>query len=118
MSSKKVQYFSHDANARNDERILLVRMKYGMKGYGIFFAIIELLREAKGYTLPNNSEAIAFTLHEQKEAIADIIKNYKLFKFDKGKKNFWSESLKTRMKKMEHISNVRAEAGSKGGKAK
>ena len=40
---KKTSYFSHDSNARNDEKILAVRMKYGAEGYGIYFMILERL---------------------------------------------------------------------------
>lgn len=30
-------YFPHDSNARNDAKILKVRMKYGAEGYGVYF---------------------------------------------------------------------------------
>lgn len=40
-------YFSHDCNARNDPKILELRMKHGMAGYGIYFSILEKLMEDK-----------------------------------------------------------------------
>ena len=30
-------YFPHDSNARNDERLVNVRMKHGPAGYGVYF---------------------------------------------------------------------------------
>ena len=49
--SKDAYYFSHDSNARNDQRLVKIRMKYGMEGYGIYFGIIEILREQRDYYL-------------------------------------------------------------------
>mgnify|MGYP001572489914 CR=1 FL=1 len=34
--AKDTYYFSHDYNARNDEKILELRVKYGAEGYGLF----------------------------------------------------------------------------------
>jgi len=43
--AKDSYYFSHDYNARNDERILELRAKYGAEGYGIFWMVIETMAE-------------------------------------------------------------------------
>ena len=48
--AKKTSYFSHDSNARNDEKILAVRMRLGAEGYGIYFMLIERLRDESDYT--------------------------------------------------------------------
>lgn len=42
-------YFSHDGNARNDAKLLKVRMKHGAAGYGVYFMILERLREEDVY---------------------------------------------------------------------
>ena len=47
--SKDTYYFSHDYNARNDEKMIAVRMKHGAEGYGIFFMILEKMRESENY---------------------------------------------------------------------
>lgn len=112
---KETYYFSHDSNARTDNKILLIRAKYGAKGYGIYFMIIEMLREANAYQMLSNYSAIAYELHEPETEIKDIIENYGLFKIEKG--YFWSESLKERMTKREEIIKKRTEAGRKGGQA-
>ena len=38
-------YFSHDYNARNDEKILELRAEFGPEGYGIFWMIVETMAE-------------------------------------------------------------------------
>jgi Domain of unknown function (DUF4373) len=38
-------YFSHDYNARNDEKILELRSKFGAEGYGLFWMIVETMAE-------------------------------------------------------------------------
>ncbi len=43
--AKETFYFSHDYNARNDDKILELRAKYGSEGYGIFWMIIESMAE-------------------------------------------------------------------------
>lgn len=44
---KDAYYFSHDSNARNDEKILFIRSKYGGEGYGIYWMFIECMHEDK-----------------------------------------------------------------------
>ena len=38
---KDTFYFSHDYNARNDEKIKRLIRKHGMQGYGVFWSIVE-----------------------------------------------------------------------------
>ena len=120
---KDAYYFSHDSNARNDQRLVKVRMKYGMEGYGIYFGIIEILREQENYILYNcDVESIAFDLRVDVEKINDIVHNQSLFeaRFDASTKEgyFYSKSLTRRMEKLDLIKQKRAEAGRKGGKVK
>ena len=113
--SKDAYYFSHDSNARNDQRLLKIRMKHGMEGYGIYFAIVEMLREQQDYilTLPD-IPCIAYDLRVEIGLIEEIVFNYDLFEVDDDK--FYSRSLKRRMEKLDEKKKVRAEAGRKGGK--
>jgi hypothetical protein len=43
---KDAYYFPHDANARNDEKLLYIRSKYGIEGYAIYFMIAETMHES------------------------------------------------------------------------
>ena len=112
---KEAYYFSHDSNARNDQRLMKVRMKYGMEGYGIYFGIIEILREQKDYILTfNDIDSISFDLRVDKEKIEDVIQNYDLFKIE-GHTMFYSKSLKRRLECMDEKKKKRQEAGRLGG---
>jgi hypothetical protein len=116
--SKDAYYFSHDSNARNDQRLMKVRMKYGMEGHGIFFGIIEILREQKDYTLTfDDIDSISFDLRVDKEKIEDIVENYDLFEI-KGHTMFYSKSLMRRMLALDEKRQKLASAGKKGGLSK
>lgn len=43
---KNAFYFQHDCNARNDEKILMLRSEYGAEAYAAFFMILETMSEA------------------------------------------------------------------------
>jgi len=47
--AKDAYYFSHDYNARTDERIMELRSMYGMEGYGVYWCVIEIMAENNGY---------------------------------------------------------------------
>jgi hypothetical protein len=60
---KSNTYFPHDANARHDEKILALRVRHGMEGYGVYFAILERLRENSDLSHARDYNLIAFELH-------------------------------------------------------
>jgi hypothetical protein len=38
-------YFDHDQNARNDQKVLKLRARHGLEGYGFFWCLIEMMSE-------------------------------------------------------------------------
>lgn len=44
-------YFSHDADMRNDPKIKALRRKFGIEGYGIYCMLIEVLTDAEYFTI-------------------------------------------------------------------
>lgn len=95
---KKTNYFSHDSNARNDEKILAVRMKYGAEGYGIYFMILERLRDSDGYMSIKDYNMLAFDFRVSAEKVKSIVEDFGLFVFTEDSKHFYSESFLQRMK--------------------
>jgi uncharacterized protein YdaU (DUF1376 family) len=95
---KKTSYFSHDSNARNDEKILAVRMKYGAEGYGIYFMILERLRDSDGYMSIKDYNMLAFDFRVSAEKVKSIVEDFGLFVFTEDSKHFYSESFLQRMK--------------------
>jgi len=76
--SKDTYYFSHDYNARNDQKIKKLISKHGYLGYGIFWAIVEdLYNNANALHLDYDS--IAFDLRTNTELIKSIITEFDLF---------------------------------------
>ena len=114
---KDAYYFSHDSNARNDQRLMKLRMKHGPEGYGIYFMLIEILRDTENYTLHlNDIDSICFDIRSENEKVLDVIKNYNLFEINDG--FFHSKSLSRRLAKLDKIKEKRRESGKLGGKAK
>ena len=121
---KDVYYFSHDANSLSDPKILVMRCDYGLEGYGLFWAILELLRNESTYKLPLNKttyRAIKMqtgTNIDVEKYLSDCINEYTdgesgngLFNTDN--KYFWSASLLRRMEKYETLKEKRSKAGKK-----
>lgn len=115
---KDAYYFSHDSNARNDTKILSMRCDYGLEGYGMYWMIVEALRDETEYKLKldnNTYRALAMQMHSKTDAvkkfIEDCINEYDLFKSDD--KCFWAESLLRRMEKLEDIREKRKKAAEK-----
>lgn len=103
MSQKDAYYFSHDANARNDTKILSMRSIYGSEGYGWYWIIVEMLREQQNYKIELGKyvwNALAMQMQCTADAaqkyVEDCINEFNLFVSDG--EFFWSESLIRRMK--------------------
>ena len=122
--SKDAYYFSHDSNARNDQRLIKLRRKYGAEGVGIYWMIIEILREQEEYQLGLDNDTIenlAYDLRVEQEKLEDIILHYELFKRGENDDEygyFYSASLKRRMERLDVIKQKRSYAGQMSGKAR
>lgn len=93
---KDAYYFSHDANAQDDPKIMLLIDQMAMEGTGIYWCLIEKLRAEKDYTLPLSVlPSFAHRWHTSTEKVQTVVKNYGLFKIVKEK--FFSVRLKNSM---------------------
>ena len=95
------EYFSHDYAARDDEEIKKLIYSHGWSGYGIYWALVELLYQNNGY-MQTHYESIAFDLRTDKTLIDSIINDFSLFKIKKDK--FYSVSILKRLKLREEKS--------------
>ena len=96
MPTKDAYYFSHDSNARNDLKMIKLRRIMGFEGYGIFWCIIEILRETKDYKLSLDSlDDISFDLSISIDKINSVINDFGLFIIEDG--YFYSNRLKQSM---------------------
>ena len=71
---KDTFYFTHDYHARNDEKILRIRAKYGSRGYGVFWMLVEIMAEG---TLPHiqirDISTIAFSINEDAKWLEEFV---------------------------------------------
>ena len=107
-------YFSHAQNARNTPGILNIRMKYGAEGYGIYFMILERLREDENYMSVTDYNVIAFDLRVDTSKVKAVVEDFGLFVFTENGEYFYSEILKENMEIKDEISKKKSEAGKKG----
>ena len=114
--AKDVYWFKHDSNSRNDAKAIRLRRLAGWEGYGVFWGIIEMLREASNYRLPVSAiEDIAFDFGVDVKIVQEIF-DADLLTSDG--ESFYSESLMERMNEWDAKKAKRIRAGRKGGKAK
>lgn len=92
--AKDTYYFSHDYNARNDEKIKKLIRKHKMEGYGIYWSIIEDLYNNSNI-LEVDYEGIAFDYHSDSKIIESIINDFDLFVVDEN--TFGSKSIERRL---------------------
>lgn len=108
---KITSFFPHDSNARNDERIIRLRMKHKSAGYGIYFMILERMRSNENYMCVKDYNIIAFDLREDAALIKSVVEDFGLFVFTNDGKYFYSESFLQRMEIKDEVAKKRAEAG-------
>ena len=106
----KKTYFNHDCNARNDEKIVALRIRYGAEGYGVYFMLIEMLQAAPGCTLEKDYKALAFDLRVSARRIKSIVEDFGLFTPTDGGKKFYSERLIRHLNEAEENERKRSEA--------
>lgn len=110
-------YFPHDSNARNDERLVNVRMKHGPAGYGVYFMLVERLREDPEYMSVVDYNLIAYDLRIDASLAKSIIRDFGLFAFTVDPERgecFYSESLRQRMARKDEITAKRKAASALG----
>jgi len=114
--SKDAYYFPHDSNAQHDEKILKLRVKYNWAGYGLYWAIVEKLREATNYRLDSNDIACLSlgVSHPIDDLIAFLNDCYKWKLLSKDNGWFWSESLCNRMEEIDKRRQQLSDAGKRG----
>jgi len=111
---KSTNYFSHDSNARNDEKLVRLRMKQGAAGYGVYFMILERLREEADYMSAKDYNMIAFDLRVDAAIVKSVVEDFGLFTFTDDGKCFYSESFTRRMDIKDTLHRQRSEGGKIG----
>lgn len=62
------------------DAVLKMRMALGAAGYGVFVQLLELLRDADGYTATFDAQVLAWALHEPDAQLVErVVKDFGLF---------------------------------------
>lgn len=76
-------YIPHPSNCRVSSAVLSLRIEEGAAGYGVYWMVLELLRDAPGFRFSRNPKAIAFAINEHDISMVErVVNNYGLFDFD------------------------------------
>jgi hypothetical protein len=86
---KEAFYFPHFSNARHDRKIRRLRKELGIEGYGIYFMLLETLRDQHDFMYPlADCDLLAEEFGTSDAKIKTVICNYELFDFEEDGKFF------------------------------
>jgi len=112
---KDAYYFSHDSNAKDDPKCVMLIEQLGPEGYGIYWILIETLRDQPSYKYPIALiPAIARRYNTTAEKMKTVVGNYGLFEVDEN--DFFSLSLIKRMEHFEYKREIARRAGKESAK--
>lgn len=115
---KDAYYFSHDSNAKDDPKCTFLIEQLGLEGYGIFWVLLETLRDQPEYRYPLALiPSIARKYNTTPDKVKAVVGNYGLFQVCDSE-FFFSQSLVNRMDKWEISRNKRIEAGKRSGEVR
>src|SRR5258708_5631880 len=111
--AKKTYWFRHDQDAFSDPKLIRLRRKYGMQGYGIYFRLLEILRAQTGYTLSlSQIPDIAYEMHVDETIVMGTVAEFELFVLDQ--ESFYASRLLSDMTYYDDRRKLFSEAGKKG----
>lgn len=114
---KEAYYFSHDSNATRDPKIIKLLSKYKWSGYGMFWAIVEMLYEQNGKIhFEDNIDVFAYSLNLSPDETKDLITfliNIELLSIDEDGFLFSKRLMKsiekvTELKEKKHLAGIKS----------
>jgi hypothetical protein len=115
---KDAYYFPHYCNARNDRKIRRVMKSLGVEGYGIYFMLLEVLRDQTEYRYPiEDVDLLAEEFGTSEAKVIAVIKNFGLFDIDEDEM-FFSLNLIKYLEPMFKMRDQRSIAGKASAEAR
>lgn len=106
-------YFPHFCNARHDRKIKRLRKELGVEGYGIYFMLLETLRDQHDLRYPlEDVDLLAEEFNVSEQKVRVTICNYQLFEIDDEQK-FFSPKMLLYLEPYYRMKEQRREAGLK-----
>ena len=110
---KEAYYFPHFCNARHDRKIRRLRKELGVEGYGIYFMLLETLREQQDLMYPlDDLDLLAEEFGVSEAKIQVTVSKYDLFEIDESQK-FFSPKMLVYLEPYFRMKEQRKEAGIK-----
>jgi len=107
----KKTYFNHDSAARNDYRIIKLRATLGYEGYGVFWAVLELLFTEENKICTSQYDILAYGLQCDPIILKQVIEDFDLFVIEDG--CFYSRRLNNHIEEINNKSKKAKESVSK-----
>ncbi len=107
----KKTYFNHDSTARFDIRVIKLRSKLGYEGYGVFWALLELLFTEENKLCIDDYDSLAFGLQCESDVLKQVIEDFDLFVLEDG--CFYSRRLNNHIEEINNKSIKAKENASK-----
>ena len=86
---KDAYFFPHFSNARHDRKLKRVIKELGVEGYGIYFMLLEVLREQIDFKYPlGDIDLLADEFNTSEQKVRTVISNYHLFDVNEDDKFF------------------------------
>lgn len=115
---KDAFYFPHFSNARHDRKIKRMTKELGIEGYGIFFMVLEILREQLDFKYPlSDIDLLSDEIGTSEAKVKVVVCNYQLFEID-AEQRFFSPKLITYLQPYMRMREQRRLAGTESGKAR
>ena len=107
-------YFPHQYNAHDDEKLKRVIMDHGLEGYAVFFLLLEYLGQKEDRVLTKEFyKILAWTYRLNEEVVRSVVEDYGLFELSDN--HFSSDGLNARMAVLDEKIAKRKAAGALGG---
>ena len=110
-----MEYFKHDINASEDDKICELLANEGYELLGYYWRFIEYLYSRGGKVYKNKLNSVAWSLHMDVDKLSKMICGYGLFYEDK--EFIYSKRVVTELDEFEANGKRMAEIGRKGGQA-
>jgi hypothetical protein len=110
-----MEYFKHDINASEDDKICELLANGGYEMFGYYWRFVEYLYSRGGFVYKNKLNSVAWILHMEIDKLNDLI--YKFGLFVDSDETIYSKRILNEVQEFEAQGKRMAEIGRKGGQA-
>ena len=108
-----MEYFKHDINASEDDKICELLANGGYEMFGYYWRFVEYLYSRGGFVYKNKLNSVAWILHMEIDKLNDLI--YKFGLFVDSDETIYSKRILQEVQDFEANGKRMAEIGRKGG---